>query len=397
MKKTLALFLTLAFLSGAVARCTFAQEVDESDSKSTILVDDDKVQCPNAAFTSIQAAVNAANPGDHIRVCPGTYAEQVVVDKSLHIRGDNGAIVIPSGVTVSVTSSSGDSAAAIIFVKDATGVSIRGLIVDGSNSGLTECGPALFGIFYQNASGTISHNAVKHVRLAPTSGGCQSGDAIFVETTGGGTSRVEITDNSVNDYQKNGITANNPGTNASIDSNTVTGIGPTTGAAQNAIQIGFGATGSVTNNSIGNNIWSPCVSPSNCSTNATGVLVFESDGIDVENNSIGTNQIGIFIGGDHSTIRGNTVFNSEVLIGLALVGNQNQADGNQITDSDQAAVFVQGNNNQIRNNLITDAAIGILKIAGSMGTERSGNQFFDTPIQIQDPAPGHKLGVNPAR
>ena len=49
----------------------------DNDHAATLVVDDDKVQCPDAGFTSIQAAVNAANSGDRINVCPGTYREQV--------------------------------------------------------------------------------------------------------------------------------------------------------------------------------------------------------------------------------------------------------------------------------------------------------------------------------
>src|SRR3954452_1538433 len=47
---------------------------------SGMLVDDDKVQCPTAQFTSIQAAVTAAAPGTTITVCPGSYSA-VTVDK----------------------------------------------------------------------------------------------------------------------------------------------------------------------------------------------------------------------------------------------------------------------------------------------------------------------------
>ena len=35
--------------------------------------------CPKATYWTIQAAVNAASTGDRIRVCPGTYAEQVSI------------------------------------------------------------------------------------------------------------------------------------------------------------------------------------------------------------------------------------------------------------------------------------------------------------------------------
>ena len=57
---------------------------------SRLVVDDDQTQCPNAGFSSIQAAVDAANPYDVIKVCAGRYAEQVTitVDKPLKIEGD---------------------------------------------------------------------------------------------------------------------------------------------------------------------------------------------------------------------------------------------------------------------------------------------------------------------
>src|SRR3954453_22649362 len=43
---------------------------------STWTVDDDKADCPNARFTSIQAAVDQAAPGDPVVICAGTYLEQ---------------------------------------------------------------------------------------------------------------------------------------------------------------------------------------------------------------------------------------------------------------------------------------------------------------------------------
>jgi parallel beta-helix repeat protein len=48
-------------------------------SSSMLVVDDDKVQCPNAQFTSINAAVLASMPGDTILVCPGLYKESVLI------------------------------------------------------------------------------------------------------------------------------------------------------------------------------------------------------------------------------------------------------------------------------------------------------------------------------
>src|SRR6266511_593795 len=58
----------------------------------TLVVDDDRGQCAGAGFTSIQSAVDAAQAGDLIRVCPGLYAESVTTDKPLTLKADPDAI-----------------------------------------------------------------------------------------------------------------------------------------------------------------------------------------------------------------------------------------------------------------------------------------------------------------
>jgi parallel beta-helix repeat protein len=44
-----------------------------------LVVDNDRADCPNADFTSIQAAVTAADPGTRILICRGRYTEEVVI------------------------------------------------------------------------------------------------------------------------------------------------------------------------------------------------------------------------------------------------------------------------------------------------------------------------------
>ena len=56
-------------------------------SAKVLKVDDDGVQCKSAPYTTIQDAVAAAAPGDVIKVCPGLYTGQVVIDKTLKIKG----------------------------------------------------------------------------------------------------------------------------------------------------------------------------------------------------------------------------------------------------------------------------------------------------------------------
>jgi nitrous oxidase accessory protein NosD len=369
----------------------------DQDHKPDLVVDDDKVQCPSATFTSIQDAINAANPGSAIRVCPGRYHEQLFINKSLSIEGDNGAIVMPSNMLENTTGPTGTSIAAAILVKDAANVEIEGLIVDTTNNGITQCSPDLIGILYQNSSGIIEHNAVRNTKLSVLLDGCQSGNAIVVQSLGGETSKVKIGDNSVHDYQKNGITGNESGTEVTITSNVVTGLGPTTGAAQNGIQIGFGGKGRVSGNTVTDNVWTPCVSLTNCAANATGILVYQSDDVRVANNSVATNQLGVYTNGKNGKIESNNISNSLVLVGVDLAGDKALASSNDVTNSGQAGILIEGNDNRVQGNEITEAPIGILKLSGTVGNTHSGNSFFDTLITVQDPLPAHTVHVVPQR
>src|SRR5205085_787371 len=89
----------------------------------------------------------------------------------------------------------------------------------------------------------------------------------------------EIVNCSIHDFQKNGITANETGTTVQIHRNVITGLGPVTGAAQNGIQIGFNAGGSIRSNIVTNNVWSPCTSTSSCDAVGTNIVTEAPIGI----------------------------------------------------------------------------------------------------------------------
>jgi pectin methylesterase-like acyl-CoA thioesterase len=55
--------------------------------------------CAMAHFTTIDEAVAAARPGTHIVVCPGTYDEGVLIDKSLTLTGLHAVIDASSSPT----------------------------------------------------------------------------------------------------------------------------------------------------------------------------------------------------------------------------------------------------------------------------------------------------------
>lgn len=364
-----------------------------------LVVDDDKVECPNAAFSRIQDAVDAASPGATIRVCKGNYHEQVAIHKPLTIDADSGAVLMPGTMQQNTTSLlDGAPIATAILVADTTDVSIEGLIVDGANNGVPQCSPRLFGIAFQNASGEISQVAIRNFKLGTGLGGCQSGTGIFVQSGRGGISNVEIEKSTIHDFQKNGITANEVGTHVSVHGNVVTGIGPTSGAAQNGIQIGFGAEGAISRNTVTNNLWSPCTAVDTCQAVATNILVTQSDGVEVTDNDVGISQVGIFLHGNQGHVARNETFASSVFDGIRLEGDGNRVRHNQVFNGAESGIFVAGNNNAVEHNKITEAAVGILKETGSLGNLIRFNQVFDTLVAVQDPAlPGLAGVVSPER
>jgi hypothetical protein len=356
-------------------------------SRAQLVVDDDKVECPNAGFTHIQDAINAASPGDHIRICKGTYVEQLTIRKALDIDADSGAVLMPNAMQKNTTSLF-DAApiATAILVADTRDVSISGLTVDGANNGILECTPNLEGITFQNASGNVERAAIRNFKLGAGLGGCQSGTGFFVQSGGGKISRVEIEDCTIHDFQKNGITANEIGTMAFIRRNVVTGIGPTPAIAQNGVQIGFGAGGAIAKNIVTNNLYSPCSAAATCTAVATNILVTQSDGVEVSGNRAGISQVAIFVDGNVAEVEENETFAASVFDGIRVEGNQAEVRRNRVFNGAESGIFLMGNNNVVEDNVITEAAIGILKEAGSTGNVIAKNRFFDVPIPVQDPA-----------
>jgi parallel beta-helix repeat protein len=160
---------------------------------TTLVVDDDKVQCPGAAFTSIQAAVSAAAPGDTIRVCPGTYAATTINERDVTLVGDTGSL----GMSPCLAGGGGTNAAADSIVNGgftvaANGVEIRhftvqgtagpGIHVAGTLSGTTLRNNVIqgntFGI-YLNSNGVQPTRATGNCIRSNNAGGSASGNGVY--------------------------------------------------------------------------------------------------------------------------------------------------------------------------------------------------------------------------
>jgi parallel beta-helix repeat protein len=336
-------------------------------------------------YTTVSAAVAAAQPHDLIVVCAGTYQEQVTITKPLTLRGQPGAALKPVSMVANTTSlTTGNAIAAVIVVGGVTGVTIEGLTVDGADNGIGSCpGPALaptpdlFGIFFRNASGAVRDSAIRNLRL-PSLPSCRGGTSILVQSANGGRSAVTIEGNSIHAFQRNGITANEVGTSVQIRRNIVTGLGPTT-VVQNGIQLARGATGAVEDNVVTQTISTSCVSASSCPANASNVLVGSgSSGILVARNVLGHGQTGVAVFGDENRVQDNVIFETLVFDGIYVAGDGNHVHGNDVTRSDEAGIFIDGNGNRVTNNRINEAPVGLLD--GGAGNAFANNTLLNTPV-----------------
>jgi len=355
------------------------------DAGADIVVGLDPAACPGAGHATIQAAVDAAPPGARIRVCAGVYKEQVAIRKPLRLEGENGAVVMPAGMAANTTSLfDGSLVAAAILVADAVRVEIEGLTVDAGGNAVASCSPVLVGVMYRNASGRLEEVVVRNLMLGKGLEGCQSGNGVLVQSGGGGSSRVEVEGASIHDYQKNGITGNEAGTDLTVRRSVVTGLGPTPGAAQNGIQIGPGARGTVEGCSIANHLWSGCVSKDACDFVATDILVSGAAEARVARNTAGTSQAGVYLEANGALVAGNEVFDTSVFDGIVVNGDRNEVSGNTVTRSEEAGIFLLGDSNLVAGNRIRESPVGIWKLSGS-GNVLVGNRFANTPTPVLDP------------
>ncbi|TLZ63817.1 MAG: hypothetical protein E6K13_04330 [Methanobacteriota archaeon] len=245
-------------------------------------------------FGIIQPAVTTGGDGDTVLVDPGLYVEQVVVDAGIDVRATTpGTATIrapaPGSRTTFTIPSSGRAWDAIVQVK-ADDATIEGFVIDGFGRG--GCSALFTGIMMHGGLDMIARdNLVTGVKDTPFAGCEGVGIAVYPDTSGV-PATAEISGNTIIDYSKGGIVVNNDGALANVHDNVVTGIGPTGVIAQNGIQFGFGGEGRASGNTVSGNWYSACGDYLTC-FNAAGILVVESSGVQVEDNTLSGNQAGI--------------------------------------------------------------------------------------------------------
>jgi hypothetical protein len=255
--------------------------------------------CTNLVnFAAIQLAVNAVPAGSTIKICPGNYPEQVVINKRLALLGipnaggtQDAAVISPpaGGMVVNTTDQRGAVAAQVLVQNTAGPVTISNLTVDGKGNQYNN--DDLRGILYQDASGTVKNVAVRNEVPNDVPTGIQSGQGIMVETTSSSSASLTVLNSSVHNYNKNGILARYTGAVLIATGNYVQGYGPTDLIAQNGIELAFlGATGTIKNNTVIDNFYTPN------SSSSADILLYdaqENGSIVISGNTLGNSNFGI--------------------------------------------------------------------------------------------------------
>jgi Periplasmic copper-binding protein (NosD) len=279
------------------------------------------------SFTKISQAVAGVPPGSTIMVCPGNYPEQVTITRSLTLKGvvsgnaANPAITVPSGgVVQNVTNGNGVGAAAQILVKNPSTVNIANIAVDGTGSGVSGsfggCPTSLMGIYYQNASGTVNHVAVRNQFAA----GC--GYGVFVENISGVSQSVKVQNSVLRNFDVGIYDQQWAGTapHLTIVSNS---IGFATkeplGAAQSSAGILlFSSPATISGNivtdvNVGIAVFDGTFSVTNNTIQATDVAIrlFFNEASAVSSNSLFGNKTGLdLLSTNNSVLQSNTISNS---------------------------------------------------------------------------------------
>ena len=356
--------------------------------------------CPGAAYTTIADAVKAANAGDEIDICPALYPEQLVITKPVTLRGIQVKGIGRVLIRPVLTTLAGVPFQAVISVINTSGVRLENLAIDAGQNTAHGCSPGLAGIHFYNASGHVITSAVSGAILTdPTS--CAdiapaSGNAIQVDTDGKQTGfQVELTENSIHDFTRNGIFVAGRGVTANVDRNSISGRGPASGGFQFGIFIYNGAVAQVTRNLI---TQGPCgaLSYGDClDLRSEGVVLRAfGDGTVVDGNIISTVQSGIFVnGGNKLVISNNVIQNVDALSGMdiqgtatgyftnsLIIGNTivhpGPLDDNASENEERCGISEYSGtgvaNNTITGNTVIDAYCGIAHVTG----ERLGPNIY---------------------
>lgn len=318
-------------LASAAAVAVLGMGAGQAAAKE-LRVDDDKAQCPTAPFTSIQAAVTAAAPGDKVKVCPGTYMEQVRITNKDGLKLES---LTPQGATIQFPALT-TAPNALVHIDSSDDVSVRHFVIRGPyvEPNCTEPSNNHFGVFIDDSfDAEITHNNILLIRNSLVSLlGCQDGLAVLIGRQSlGSVGSADVNHNLIEQYQKGGVVIDNAGSGGQVDHNTIrTDMAAQQALAPNGVQVSRGAGAKVDHNTVSGNKFLG----NRDLGSGSGILLFQPGPglVQVDHNEVFDNDDGIpSIDSDNQRIEHNNTHDNVFFDGLYFDAD---STGNDIKGND---------------------------------------------------------------
>ena len=321
---------------------------------------------PNrVSYDSLTDAAQGAPTGSTILVCPGSYAEQVVIDKSLTLKGipsGNGAypVIVPpaGGLAANATGLSispffpNSAIAAQVVIENGADVTLNGIALDAA-AGTPICNAIVVGVLVQESSATLTDVAVKNqIQVGPFP--CSIPARGVGVLTQNDTTIAQATKVQSSTFVNNGQAIESDGTanTATVTNNSFAG---NPASNENAISI-INGNSTIQGNTIADYNYPPAATDI---LNASIAIFMQcAPGGTVANNHISSSQAAIYLEpgcGTGVSITGNDISGAS-LIGIEVSGTGGLVQGNDIRSSLTAIRFAgAAAGNTIQTNTINDA------------------------------------------
>jgi parallel beta-helix repeat protein len=301
-------------------------------------------------YPTIQAAIDASNPGDTIMVANGTYYENIVVDKWLKIRGENRSNTVIDG----------RERGNVVTIK-ADKVEISGFTIRNGGNNYVGVDAAGF------RSLSISHNVFAAneagIDLWDSDGNIIINNVFFNNTVNG----IYLLFCLGNEISNNTFYEGNYGIRVELSNNTYIAGNNVTNASY-----GIYITRSTNNTVIDNTL----------SSNSFGVTSAYGDNIIIRNNRISGSTYGIYLyqSTEHS-LTNNTVSNNPSYGIYLAYSHTSTLKGNTLTENDWGITLYGSTSNLIVESWTSHNTYGFYVVSDSNQNKVYHNNFVDNAKQ----------------